>query len=44
MMMVNPVAVTGNDKGVDRILLASGMAQHFTAFADALVRLDVGTG
>jgi hypothetical protein len=44
MMMMHPAAVAGGDKGINRILLPGGMAHHFTAFADALVRLDVGTG
>ena len=42
--MMYPSAVAGSDKGIDRILLPGGMAHHFTAFTDALVRLDMGTG
>ena len=43
-MMMHPAAVAGSDERLHRILLPGGMAQYFTAFADALVRLDVGTG
>ncbi len=43
-MVMHPAAVAGRDEGLHRILLPRGMAQHFAAFADALVRLDVGTG
>jgi hypothetical protein len=43
-MVMHPAAVAGSDEGLHRILLSGGMAQDFTAVADALVGLDVGTG
>src|SRR5438128_364496 len=43
-MMVKPVAVIGCQVGRDSLFLAGGMAYYFTAFANALVGLDMGTG
>ena len=43
-MMMHPAAVAGSDEGINGVLLSGGMAHHLTAFADALIRLDVGTG
>lgn len=43
-MMMHPAAVAGSDEGINGVLLSGGMAHHLAAFADALVRLDVGTG
>jgi hypothetical protein len=44
MVMVRPVAIDGTDKGLNRILVASGVANQLTALAPALVRRDVGAG
>lgn len=43
-MMVCPVVAAYGYIRLDRFFLPSGMAQHFTALADALVRLNMGAG
>jgi hypothetical protein len=44
MMMMHPGTERRSEIGSDGFLVAGGMAQHFAAFAYALVRLDMGTG
>jgi hypothetical protein len=44
MVVVCPVAVARCHIGCDSIFLSGSVPQDFTAFADALVRLDVGAG
>lgn len=42
--MMHPTVVARSDKGIDGVLLTGGMPHHLAAFADALIRLDMGTG
>ncbi len=44
MVMMGPAAVRRSEEGLDCIFLSGRMTQHFTAAADALIRLDMGTG
>lgn len=44
LMVVRPVCPARGDIRVDRIFLAGRVAHDFTAFANALVRLDMRAG
>jgi hypothetical protein len=42
--VVRPVAAAGSQIGFDSVFLPGGIPQHLTALANALIRLDMGTG
>jgi hypothetical protein len=42
-MMMRPASIRGRQVGFNGLFVPGRVAHHFTAFADALIRLDVCT-